>query len=161
MSIVAVDPGVTTGVAIYPGNVVTSIKGMKDALRYLELYITADTTIVIERYTSLTPMNKYGDETLRMVGAVEALATLRAADVRFQTPYEIRWYKKQKNAFFHEIGWKTNNQHTRDAVSHLLLYLDKMAHQMGIPDGFVHRWPEDVPNAVDWAAGPETELDSQ
>lgn len=152
MTIIALDPGVTTGVAIH-----RTVKGFKpvqvpggDVLvptdwegEYLALVVTEPTklwdlvqthqpqTIVVENFAAGGLISKDGQATIRLVGAMELAAYITGADLVLQFPSERRAFiDKARQMLVQRATGKAPIVHEVDAMAHLLLYEHRLAHNI-------------------------------
>ena len=114
--IIGVDPGPNCGIAIWPEQVSTTVDSFNGVLRTLDRFFKKDTILVIERYISRFK-TKYGDETLRLIGGIEALSLLRGIEVKFKDPFVKKFYQDFTD-------WDPKTKHEKDAVSMVLAYND-------------------------------------
>ena len=108
MEIIGVDPGVTTGVAVWPGET-HSFTNFKECMKFIDRITNNESILVVEQYNTRFPNNN-GDITLRLIGALELLAMQKEFRLVFQAPYV-------KKAHSDEAVLGTN-RHEKDAYLH-------------------------------------------
>lgn len=141
MTILAIDPGISTGVAIY---VDTHIEVYKDvpadqydeflkAAEYLMLVVTEPiklwdlvqahrpSVIVCENFAAGGLISKDGQATIRLVGAMELAAYITDAEFVLQFPSERKPFIPVARQMLIQRG-RTPISHEVDSLSHLLLY---------------------------------------
>lgn len=156
MTILALDPGVTTGVAIKrlvrgfsqvvnPSFPVSgsAISVPEDMPEYLALVVTEPTklwdlvqahkpdTIVVENFAAGGLISKDGQATIRLVGAMELAAYITGADLVLQFPSERRAFIAKARQMLVQRGLsRAPIIHEVDAMAHLLLYEHRLAHNI-------------------------------
>lgn len=149
MTILALDPGITTGVAIHKDGWDFNNDGpisypVSVTNEYLALVVTEPTklwdlvqahqpqTIIVENFAAGGLISTYGQATIRLVGAMELAAYITGADLVLQFPSEIHnsktWTDKAKE-MLRQRG-TTPIIHEVDAMAHLLLYEHRLAHNI-------------------------------
>ena len=108
MEIIGIDPGVTTGIAVWPDET-HSFKNFKECMQFLDRIVNNESVLVVEQYNTRFPNNN-GDITLRLIGAIEWLAMQKECRLIFQAPYVK---KAHRDGVI--LG---NNTHERDAYLH-------------------------------------------
>lgn len=128
-SVVAVDPGGTTGIAVWsPTFGLTLTEHKPDAaVDWLANLSWGDRKhFVVERYiiTPATAKMSQQHDALEIIGALKYLARSHGHTLSLQTPAEAKAYST--DAKLKTVGWyKPGLPHARDASRHLLLYLSK------------------------------------
>lgn len=147
MTILALDPGITTGVAIHvcdsPPEDITKPWTRRGPDEYLALVVTEPTklwdlvqahkpdTIVVENFAAGGLISKDGQATIRLVGAMELAAYITSADLVLQFPSERRAFIDKARAMLVQRGTgKAPIVHEVDAMAHLLLYEHRLAHNI-------------------------------
>lgn len=129
-SVVAVDPGGTTGLALWAPGLGLSLleKDPEAAVDWLHLLAEGDKkTFVVERYiiTPATAKMSQQHDALEIIGVIKFLARKYGHALVMQKPAEAKGYstdQKLKN-----VGWyQPGKPHARDASRHLLLYLSRV-----------------------------------
>lgn len=127
MTILAIDPGIHTGVAIY-----TDADWATDP-EYLMLVVTEPvklwdlvqahrpSVIVCENFAAGGLISKDGQATIRLVGAMELAAYITEAEFVLQFPSERKPWLAPARQMLQQRG-RTPISHEVDALSHLLLY---------------------------------------
>lgn len=169
MTIIAFDPGISTGVAIHRTHIeCSSCHGIFGEFFYNEQpncttgcdsngllpdeYLTAvivnvpdlwdiidkhqPTTIVLENFSAGGLISKDGQATLRLIGAIEAVCYRLGIPYVIQYPQERYKFIPVARAMLQQIK-RTPISHEVDALSHLLLYEDRV--EKGLQDGFNER----------------------
>ena len=125
--IIAVDPGKTTGIAVYDATNKSligteQIGDLYDTITYIEDWMY--TTIVCESYT-ITPatMKKSRQNySLEMIGVLRYLTQKHDAKFLLQTPAAAKSFSTDDK--LKRLDWYVPGQdHANDALRHLLLYL--------------------------------------
>lgn len=151
MTILALDPGITTGVAIHTDSHIATYKDpaagfLYETLmpaEYLALVVTEPTklwdlvqthqpqTIIVENFAAGGLIGKDGQATIRLVGAMELAAYITGADLVLQFPSERRAFLERAKAMLVQRGTgKAPIVHEVDALAHLLLYEHRLAHNI-------------------------------
>lgn len=150
MTTIALDPGISTGVAIHKQGydhdgqaepaasideylmlVVTDVPKLWELLQHHKPH-----TIVIENFASGGLISKDGQATIRLIGAMELAAHLLGARLILQFPSERRPFMPAARAMLIQRG-KTPISHEVDALSHLLCYEKRL--EDGVLDQIVSR----------------------
>jgi hypothetical protein len=135
MTVVALDPGISTGVAIHTdGRVYSSPQGTEvDTSEYLMLVVTdvpklwsilehhMPHTVVMENFASGGLISKDGQATIRLIGAMELAAYILGCSLVLQAPQERYRFMEAARGMLKQRG-KTPISHEVDALAHLLLY---------------------------------------
>lgn len=143
MTILALDPGITTGVAIHVSRD-THLSGYPfEMAEYLALVVTEPTklwgliqahqpqTIVVENFAAGGLISKDGQATIRLVGAMELAAYITGADLVLQFPAERRAFIDKARAMLVQRGLgRAPIIHEVDAMAHLLLYEHRLAYNI-------------------------------
>ena len=125
---IAIDPGKTTGVAVWSGDVHADQD--EDWLRCchrLEAWLAAwsgPTVVVIERF--IINVNTVGNSqapwSLELIGVARYLAHKYGADYVLQTPADAKNFMKDER--LKKLGWHRKGKvHANDALRHLGLYV--------------------------------------
>jgi hypothetical protein len=146
MTIIALDPGVSTGVAIH--KTAYDHDGQAEPASQVDEYLTAvivnvpdlwdiidkhrPTTVVMENFSAGGLISKDGQATLRLIGAIEAVCYRLGIPYVIQYPQERYKFIPTARAMLQQIK-RTPISHEIDALSHLLLYEDRVA--KGLQDG--------------------------
>lgn len=154
MTIIAFDPGISTGVAIHTGEK-TSIEGFpKIEITYMpDQYFTVvikqvtdiwdvidhhqPQTIICENFASGGLISTYGQQTLRLIGALEVIAFRHNIAFMLQYPSEIHKNPALMARAKQLIAQtkRTPIVHEIDAMAHLLLFEDRVA--KGVADRYL------------------------
>lgn len=135
-TVVAVDPGGTTGIAVWSPGLGLSLREIKPAAQAVDWLAQVAShglakTFVVERYviTPATAKMSQQHDALEITGALKYLARKHGHSIVIQTPAEAK--KFSTDAKLKNVGWyeKSLGQgfegHARDASRHLLLFLAK------------------------------------
>lgn len=116
--VIAIDPGVTTGIAIKAeGRYITTIHRDRFEVWKLLSAASSEATIVIEDFGT-NIINTNGLYTVRMIGAVQAIAWLRGCTLVMQRPqFRKPWLNQAKEMLLNEKPFVI---HEVDALAHLL-----------------------------------------
>lgn len=130
MRVVAVDPGLTTGVAVYEHGGFSSFEipgGLLPAVACVRDLLTPNAVLVFEKFviSSSTVKKDLTDAytALYINGAIQVAAQERQAlRVVTQTPAQKEW---AKDSFLKALGWYQVGLggHANDAARHILKYL--------------------------------------
>lgn len=147
MTVIAIDPGPHTGVAIHTSPVEVldgrTIVIANDSDEYLMLVVTEPVklwdivqhhrpdTIVLENFASSGLISRDGQSTIRLVGAVELMAYITGASLVLQSPQERYPQMDNARAMLKQLGRKLIS-HEVDSLAHLLLYEHRVAHDIKI-----------------------------
>lgn len=131
-TVVGVDPGGTTGLALWSpdqGLTLREIKGADEAVWWLAdcARTLHPTTFVVEKYiiTPATAKLSQQHDPLEIIGALKYLARKYDHKLVFQSPSEAKAFST--NDKLKRIEWyKPGQDHARDASRHVLLYLSKV-----------------------------------
>lgn len=124
MTTIAIDPGITTGVAISNTTYTTLVIHRPKDLWQLFDYHEPD-VVIFEDFNSAGLISKDGQATLRLIGAIEAVTYQLSIPTCLQFPRERYPFivpakrlviMQNKKYLVHEI----------DALAHLLLYEDRV-----------------------------------
>ncbi len=123
----AIDPGVTTGWAWCRIDTLDITTGHVDQMPFCAQaheWLTTRTAVVIERYTITERTIKLSRQSasLEIIGAVRYFAYDQGAPFIMQLPVEAKSFLP--NPQLKKLWWSTND-HERDALRHLFLYLVK------------------------------------
>ena len=133
MRVVAIDPGETTGIAVYdsewaeqPPLWTTSVQGQMNAIEIIkrELSFDADLLVIEEfRISAGTARKSRGgsNTAIEIIGAAKWLAHCAVVPVRMQSPSSVMGF--MTNDKLRRLGFYVPNDHARDAVRHLAYYL--------------------------------------
>lgn len=125
MRILAVDPGLATGVATYENGVFdSSIWPYPDVMMYLESTVPIVDAVAFETFTitarTLKLSRQY--EPLELIGLVKYLAWKHDVEIVGQAPADAKSFVK--NDRLKQLGWYAPGAgHDNDAARHLLLYI--------------------------------------
>lgn len=127
MNVLAVDPGLTTGVAaLSNGNVtLTEVRGQISFLERAEAHIAFHRPIVVvEAYiiTATTAKLSRQYEPLEIIGALRWMAHKKDVGFVMQTPRQAKDFSTDDK--LKAVGWYEKGiGHGNDAARHLLLYM--------------------------------------
>lgn len=128
-TVVAVDPGGTTGICLWSPEVGPSLMEMvpNEAVEFLaECAAKIQPLYVIEKYTitAATAKMTQQHDALEIIGALKYIALKHRHPLVLQTPAEAK--KFSTNEKLKRIGWyKPGLPHARDASRHALLFAAK------------------------------------
>jgi hypothetical protein len=132
LTIIALDPGVSTGVAIHADEYLTAvIVNVPDLWEIVDRH--QPTVCVIENFSAGGLISKDGQATLRLIGAIEAVCYRLGIPYAIQYPQERYKFIPVARAMLQQIK-RTPISHEVDALAHLLLYEDRV--EKGLQDGF-------------------------
>lgn len=128
MRVLAIDPGGTTGWATWVGGSVHwgQIPGGIGSAREVVNLMRSIDTLVIERYTISERTTKYSrqSDALELTGAMKYVAQSGNVPVIMQQPAEAKRIFTDER--LRQFGWwARGEEHARDALRHLGLYLAK------------------------------------
>ncbi len=131
-TVVAVDPGGTTGLAVWSPDLGLSLREVSpaiDAVFWLaDMARTLEpTTFVVEKYiiTPATAKLSQQHDALEIIGALKYLVRKYDHKMVMQSPSEAKAYST--NDKLKRVGWyRPGLDHARDASRHLLLHLSKV-----------------------------------
>lgn len=127
MNILAIDPGVSNGVAVYANGkyATTIITDPKDFLKFFYPHEVQLTQVVIEQFSAQS-INKYGLHTVRIVGGIEMLCGYLSIPIRQQHPQErkafVDFAVKIARAQGPYVSIGDRHHHQVDALAHLLRF---------------------------------------
>lgn len=143
MAVIAIDPGISTGVAIHKITEASygALSYVPATDEYLALVVTEPPklwdlieqhkpeTIVIENFAAGGLISKDGQATIRLVGAMELAAYITGADLVLQFPAERRAFiDRAREMLKQRSTGKAPIVHEVDAMAHLLLYEHRLEH---------------------------------
>lgn len=143
MTIIALDPGISTGVAIHD-----KTDEYDSVSRYITLVIRQVTDIwdvidkhqpticVFENFAAGGLISKEGQQTLRLVGAIEVVCYMKHIQCVMQFPQERYPFLPIAREMLQQIK-RTPISHEVDALAHLLLYEDRVAR--GVQDSIASK----------------------
>lgn len=131
-TVVAVDPGGTTGIAVWSpimGLSMREVKGADHAVDWLADMARqlAGAHFVVEKYiiTPATAKLSQQHDPLEIIGALKFLTRKYGHKLVLQSPSEAKAFST--NDKLKRVGWYQPGQdHARDASRHALLYLSKL-----------------------------------
>lgn len=131
MSIIAIDPGGVTGIAVYSGGPVRLYEwegGFEGMCNWLQCTSMWDVSaIVIESFTINAGTHKKDPvaiyDTLYIIGAVHFVARAKNIPVVMQSPQKAKSFGTDDK--LRRLGWYNPSKggHQNDAVRHLVTYL--------------------------------------
>ena len=131
-TVVAVDPGGTTGIALWSPHLGLSMRELNPAAEAVDwLANVLDSSnprrhVVVERYiiTPATAKMSQQHDALEIIGALKFLCRKYGHTLTMQTPAEAKAFST--DAKLKNVGWYQPGQgHARDASRHALLFLAK------------------------------------
>lgn len=137
MRILAVDPGGTTGWAVYNDELAQPVyAGQDDFERFTHVvvHLPIPDVIVAERFTINQQTIRHSQQTtaLEVIGFLRYWAWHHGAQFVLQTPADAKRFAQvgsAKDARLDTLGWtvrpKAEWDHANDALRHLLLYMVK------------------------------------
>jgi len=132
VTIIAIDPGVTTGIAIRDSTDqlhTTIVHRQKDLWAIIDKHEPYH--VVYEEFKTPGHISKDGLHTVRLIGAIECYCYTKGIRTILQHPSERRgWLFPAKNML--KASGKKFLEHEIDALAHLLLYEDRV--QRGVLD---------------------------
>lgn len=141
--ILAIDPGITTGMAIKKDGeyIVDSTKELEHVYKVIVSARNDLELVLIEDFTTGGRINAYGLHTVRVIGAVEALCWYFGIDYVIRTP--ISRYQGQAKA--RGLKPKGTNAHEFDALCHIVAWeietnADKARNDSMVEQGRTNPW---------------------
>lgn len=129
-TVVAVDPGGTTGIAVWSPDLGLSLREIAPASNAVDWLADIargpKVTFVVERYiiTPATAKMSQQHDALEIIGALKFIARKYNHPLVMQTPAEAK--KFSTDAKLKTVGWyQPGHGHARDASRHALLFLAK------------------------------------
>lgn len=122
MYVIAIDPGITTGVAVrYPDDTIQTF--VDKSRRSIVLFLKAATPdyVVIERFATSGRLSSFGLETIELVGMVEATCWLFDIPLHVATPIMRKPCQAIAKNLLKQIGLDFTI-HEEDALAHLLAF---------------------------------------
>lgn len=139
MTLIAIDPGITTGVAIHTDEQVRMVSDRGEVRKgeYITLVIHkqrelfnlikvhSPTSVIFEDFNTPGRISKDGIATVRLIGAIEAITASMGIPTVLQFPIErLRFLEPARSLL--KVGGKKFLEHEMDALAHLLLYEDRL-----------------------------------
>lgn len=132
MKILAVDPGITTGMATYidgQWNTFVCPKSFEAVYQVVMSGIDWD-LIIVEGFATPGLIASYGIDTVELIGAVKALCWWAKLECVVQYPVERRGNLSDAKMLMQNVlKTKRYQTHQLDAVSHILTYMRKHKEQ--------------------------------
>lgn len=126
MSVIAFDPGITSGIAIRADTGEYLTAAIRETTKLWEIIDRhKPTVIVFENFASGGIISKDGQATLRLIGAIEVVAFKLDIPTVLQFPQERYPFMPQARVLLKLMGRKLVS-HEVDALSHLLLYESRL-----------------------------------
>lgn len=136
MTIISIDPGGTTGIAIrMPDNTINTMalassRGSITAAEELWELVPSATQIVIERFATSGLISRYGLATVELVGGVKALCHHLKIPLAVRMPQQRRAFQHLAYSSLSQLGLKRSDTgnagtftvHEEDALAHLLAW---------------------------------------
>jgi len=121
VTLIAFDPGISTGCAVHgPDGYVTAV--IKDVPSLWQMIDHHQPSICIyENFSAGGLISKDGQATLRLIGAIEAVCWRLGISTVYQMPSERYGYVPKARQMLQQIK-RTPIVHEIDALAHLLLY---------------------------------------
>lgn len=130
MRLLAIDPGGTTGLAIYTlddnGEDYLGFVAKSPGLVLKHIYTHPYDTIIVEDYNGQL-ISADGLMTVRLIGGIEALCYVLQIPRVLQFPQERDKYMPHAKQLVNNFGPDT--RHARDAMAHLLCYQERLENQ--------------------------------
>lgn len=118
MKVLAVDPGVTTGLA-YKKNGIYITKAVTSHDEIFGIILNQEWDIVVcEMFITAGRVSKYGIDTIELIGALKALCKLSVIKMVMHTPSQRKPYEDKAAKILSAQGKFMTHQ--KDALSHLL-----------------------------------------
>lgn len=114
MIYVAIDPGGTTGVAVFEdGEIRTKTLPIKDVILWLDsLFSVAPiAAIAIEKFATAGRLSKYGLETIDLVGQIKGWAFCRDVNVYLYVPQSRKGFQEHKHPTPHQDDAEAHLRH--------------------------------------------------
>lgn len=146
MIILALDPGITTGVALHledNGYVTLVCHKFTDILELIKYH--QPTVVIFEDFNSGGLIDKYGQATIRLIGSIEVMAHMLNVPTCLQFPRERYPFIAPARQMIKAMN-KKYLIHEVDALSHLLLYEDRV--RRGVLEQITARRRTNKVNAV-------------
>jgi hypothetical protein len=123
MSIVAIDPGISTGVAIRTSeDQYLTLVVIEPYKLWNILEVHKPSSLCFENFASSGLISKDGQATIRLCGAIEAVCYLKHIKCVIQMPMERKPFIPIAREMLRQRFKKAPISHEVDALSHLLLY---------------------------------------
>ena len=122
MTIIAIDPGQTSGIAISTGDgphMTLVTRDPKDLWQLFSKHLPV--VVVYEEFATPGRISKDGLFTVRLIGAIEAICYERGIKTCLQYPRERYQFLTASKAILQSTG-KKFMEHEMDALAHLLVY---------------------------------------
>ena len=123
MRIIAVDPGLRTGLALagFPGPAFRSWEADASAMDDVEGRLPATSLVVCESFIPRPGVRTWQPDALEMIGALRYICRRDGVPFELQSPAEAKRFST--NARLKIMGWRniTPGGHADDAARHLLL----------------------------------------
>lgn len=121
MTLMAFDPGQSTGVAIHgpSGYITTVIKDVPSLWNMIDHH--QPSICIYENFSAGGFISTDGQATLRLIGAIEAVCWRLGIPTVYQMPSERHGYIPKARAMLQQVK-RTPIVHEIDALAHLLLY---------------------------------------
>lgn len=126
MTLLALDPGVTTGVAIHSNDnqyITLVVHKFTDILELIKYH--KPTVVIFEDFNAGGLIDKYGQATIRLIGSIETMAHMLNIPTCLQFPRERYPFIAPARQIIKAMN-KKYLVHEIDAMSHLLLYEDRV-----------------------------------
>lgn len=127
MTLIAIDPGITTGVAIHPDNrsyITLCIHKPADLWSIFDMHLPS--IVIFEDFNTSGSIASPGQATLRLIGAIEAVTYRLNIPTCLQFPRERYPFIDPAKRIIKMMN-KKYLIHEVDALSHLLLYEDRVS----------------------------------
>lgn len=131
MKLLAIDPGITTGIATYiredgVGTYNTCVIPKSFEAVYSFITQMDWDVVILEGFATPGLIASYGIDTVELIGAIKALCWLRGMKLVVQYPIERRGNLEDAKRMMTEVLKNKHYQtHERDALSHILTYMRK------------------------------------
>lgn len=120
--IIAIDPGKTTGIAVYDGTTLATEVLLSQTAVWDRISPVGVDTVVIERFSTADYLSKYGLLTIEIVGGVKAICYQQGKTLVVHSPQNRS--SMQETAHTHLKGKNVPFMiHEEDALAHMLYYL--------------------------------------
>ena len=138
--ILSIDPGETTGLALLDEGILalTMCTGKEQLWKLLGKFGPLD-AVCIEDFVTAGRISKHGLYTTRLVGSVEALSWLHGFPCQRQVPnFRTGFLNRSLSLIRDTVGADHEHRHEKDALAHLMAYLDNEGRKVHGPRDLKH-----------------------
>lgn len=133
LRILAVDPGVTVGVATKIGDnyMALEVGTKEDVWNFLRVDWDY---VVVERFKTAGMISVYGLHTVEMVGGLQGICHVKSIPLTFHPPAKRKAFMREAASILtaKKVHFSKADDHAHDALAHLLAFEYYMDHPSGI-----------------------------